>query len=72
MAVEEHERLARRLFDEVMTQGRYEALDELIHPGTVHLAREAITQIRSAFPDARVMVTNMVSDDDGVAGVLFG
>jgi predicted ester cyclase len=70
VAVEEHEKLARQLFGEVMSEGRFGALDEIVHPATVERAREAVAQMRSSFPDARVTVSEIVSGDDGVAALL--
>ena len=70
MELGERERLARRLFDDVMTGGRLEVLDEIVHPSTVQSARAAVSEMRTAFPDARVTVDQFVSDNVGVAALL--
>ncbi len=72
--------LTRRLYDEVMNQGNLDLIDELLHddfveheelPPEVPQGKEAprvmFTMMRSAFPDFRVDVEDMLSEGNKVA-----
>ena len=71
------ETVARRLYAEVWNEGRYEVADELIHPDFSYAARPdlrgpaaklaAIRMHRTAFPDARFTVEELIVVPDRVA-----
>lgn len=57
-----------RLIDEVMNQGRLEALDELYAPGLARAARRWIAPFRESFPDVRMEIVELVAEGDRVVG----
>jgi predicted ester cyclase len=65
---EENKALVRRLVDEVVNQGRLEVADELFTPEGAAVAREAFTGFRSAFPDWREDIVDLVAEGDKVVG----
>jgi predicted ester cyclase len=78
MSTESNKALVRRFVEEVQSQGRLEVLDELVAPTFVnHTAppgvppdREGIKQLtalfRTAFPDGRMIVEDMIAEGDRV------
>ncbi len=78
MSVETNKRLVRRVFEEAFNAGDLQVIDEAIAPGAVdhqhptepsfarHL-KEVVLAMRTAFPDLRFEVTEMIGEDDWVA-----
>ena len=74
--------LVRRFVAEVLNQGRFEALTELVHPdyryhgpdGSEIAGREGLRQLitgfRIAFPDLNARITTEIRDGDHVAATL--
>jgi predicted ester cyclase len=60
--------VVRRLIDEVINNGRLEAIDELFVPEKVAEARRWITPFRRSFPDVHMRVVSLVAEGDEVAG----
>src|SRR3954451_11790403 len=76
--VSENEGLARRFFEELWNGGELTVADELIaaehvhHVGDRELSgpegvRGAVTWLRTAFPDLRFEIDDLMSEDDRVA-----
>ncbi len=76
--VSENEGLARRFFEELWNEGELTVADELIaaehvhHVGGQELSgpegvRGAVTWLRTAFPDLRFEIDDLISDEDRVA-----
>jgi steroid delta-isomerase-like uncharacterized protein len=76
----DYKRIAERWFEEVLSEGKMEVIDELCSPdhvehnplpGTdpVGLAgiREGVTRVRAAFPDIEVTVEDIVVEGDQLA-----
>lgn len=82
MSIEQNKLVARRLFDEVYSQGHLARIDDLIAPDyRSHNplpgqppGREgfkyAISQVRTAFPDHQVVIEALVAEGDTVVGRL--
>lgn len=82
MSIERNMEAARRLFDEVISQGRFDVAGELIAPDCVDHnpgpgqgpGRDGVvsffSQVRQAFPDWRVEVRDLVAQDDRVVARL--
>jgi steroid delta-isomerase-like uncharacterized protein len=78
MSVEENKATAQRFFDEVVSQGKLEVVDQLCSPDLVDHetqpgmpdGREGVKQffaaIREAIPDMQAEVHDMVGEDDKV------
>jgi steroid delta-isomerase-like uncharacterized protein len=78
MSVEENKAMAQRFFDEVISQGKLEVVDELCSPDLVDHeqlpgmpeGREGVKQffagLREAIPDLQVDVHDMVGEGDKV------
>lgn len=58
--------LVRRLVDDVMHAGRLEVLDELCTSEMAPAARRLIEPFRTAFPDVRMEIVEMIAEDDTV------
>jgi steroid delta-isomerase-like uncharacterized protein len=80
MSVQENKALARRVFDEVWSQGKLDLADELLAPDFVGRpgglgepfkgpegAKEFIGRLREAFPDITFTVEEMIAEGDLVA-----
>ncbi len=65
---EENKAVVRRLVHEVINKGRLEVADELFTPEGVAGAREAFTNFRSAFPDWREDIVDLIAEGDKVVG----
>ena len=76
--VSENEGLARRFFEELWNGGELTVADELIAAEHVHhvggqelsgpeAVRGAVTWLRTAFPDLRFEIDDLMSDEDRVA-----
>jgi predicted ester cyclase len=74
----ENEDVARRFFDELWNQGRLRVAEELIAADHVHHVggdvlggpdgvKGAVTWLRTAFPDLRFEINDLISDRDLVA-----
>jgi predicted ester cyclase len=78
MSAEDNEAILRRIVDEVFNQGKLDAIDQFIAPGFVdHNPRQGqgpglagfkqgLTQLRTAFPDLRYIVEDVISQGDMV------
>jgi predicted ester cyclase len=58
--------LVRRLVDEVVNNGDFDALDELYTPVLAHAALRWIRPLRDAFPDVRMEIVQLVAEGDTV------
>jgi predicted ester cyclase len=58
--------LVRRLVDEVINQGDLGVVDELFAPELAALARQAFTAFRSAFPNWREEIVDLIAEEDKV------
>jgi steroid delta-isomerase-like uncharacterized protein len=80
MSVQENKALARRVFDEVWSQGKLDLADEILTPDFVGRpggmgepfkgpagAKEFIGRLREAFPDITFTVEDMIAEGDLVA-----
>jgi len=75
---ETHKRIARRVFDEVMNQGRLATIDELFAPTSItHQTpgpgepaasglRQLATSLRQSYPDLRFTVEDQIAEGDKV------
>ena len=59
--------LVRRIVDEVMNAGRLDVLAEIYTLETVAVARRWIRPFREGFPDVRMQIVTLVTEDDAVA-----
>jgi predicted ester cyclase len=66
MRTEANKQLVRRLVEEVVNQRNAEALDQLAQDQFAALARRWISPFRSAFPDFRMEIVQLVAEDDTV------
>jgi SnoaL-like polyketide cyclase len=57
----------RRLLDEVMVGGDFEALPELVAPEVVEPTRRRIKPFRRSLPDSHMEILTVVVDDENVA-----
>ena len=80
MSIENNKALARRFYDEVMSNGNLDLIDELVAQDFVEheafpglptagpeAARAALGLFAAAFPDLRVTVDDMIAEGDKVA-----
>ena len=58
--------MVRRLVDEVVSQRNAEPLEELAEERFADLARRWISPFRSAFPDFRMEIVQLIAEDDTV------
>ena len=58
----------RRLVDEVLNNGRLDAIDELYSPHLAEKARAWIAPFRASFPDVDMTVLDLVAEGDTVVG----
>ncbi len=76
---DQHKTMSRRVIEEVFSQGRYDALNEVIAPNFVshdpaipmegkgpNVVRGIAEMLRGAFPDLRMMVEDQVAERDRV------
>ncbi len=68
MDAEASKQLVRRLVDEVVNRRNIEPLDELAQGDFAELARRWISPFRSAFPDFRMEIVELVAENDTVVG----
>jgi predicted ester cyclase len=66
LGTEANKQLVRRLVDEVVNQRNPEPLDELAEGTFAKLARRWISPFRSAFPDFRMEIVELVAENDTV------
>lgn len=72
MSVDANKTIVRRLFEEVWTQGKLAVIDEISDAAHAAYERPAVTIWRTAFPDLRITVDDMIAEGDKVvAGVTF-
>jgi len=75
---ERNKQVVRLLYEEVFGRGRLHTADELVHPDAVDLhdaqdrrgperVKEVVTMLRSAFPDQRWDITELICEGDRVA-----
>ena len=81
MSVQENKALARRVFDEIWSEGRFDVAEDLLSPDFVarppsgmqeplqgpQAATEFIRRLRDGFPDIRFEVEDMIAEGDLVA-----
>lgn len=80
MSTEANKALLQRFYDEVLNQGKLDAIDELIAENVIEheqfgpgmpegraAARQIIAMFRSAFPDLHATLDDAVAEDDKVA-----
>jgi predicted ester cyclase len=67
-ALEENKALVRRLVDEVINEGDTDVIDELFAPELAPRMRRLFSSFRSAFPDWREEIVELVAEGDLVAG----
>jgi steroid delta-isomerase-like uncharacterized protein len=81
MSAEENKVIIQRFFDEVWNEGRLDRVDDLEHPNSMSHGYVAnpefgvglegtkrfVAAYRTAFPDIRVVIEDMVADGDKVA-----
>jgi predicted ester cyclase len=60
--------LVERLVGEVVNHGRVDLIDELFSPAMADTARDWFGAFRSAFPDVRMEVLELVEEGDRVVG----
>src|SRR5438105_4449419 len=65
MATEEPKAIIVRLYDEVMNQGKFALLDEVVAIANWEL-RRSIEQIRRTFPDLSVTIEESIGEGDKV------
>ncbi len=77
MALEDNKHVVRRFYEELLEEGNWALLEELIAPDAVHLApsrwppgREGFRQhmiwFRNAYPDMQVTVDDLIAEADRV------
>ncbi len=80
MSTEQNKAAARRICEEVFSQGNLDAIDELVAPDAVDHegfggldtqgaagARRLVAATRAAFPDLRVTIDDLIAEGDKVA-----
>ena len=77
---EENKAKFRRMIDEVFTKGNLAVIDELIDPNMIEHSptpgqepgleglKKLVTEFRTAFPDLRSTVEDLIAEGDKVAG----
>ncbi len=68
MSVEENKAMLRRLVDEGLNAGNMDVVDELFTPELAEQQKKGQTAYRSAFPDWREEVVDLVAEEDKVVG----
>jgi predicted ester cyclase len=68
MSAEENKAMLRRLVDEGLNAGNMDVVDELFTPELVEQQKKGFTAYRSAFPDWREEVVDLVAEEDKVVG----
>jgi predicted ester cyclase len=66
VAVEASKALVRRLVDEAVGEGNLDVLDELADGAFAEIARRWVRPFRSAFPDFRMEIVDLVAEDEKV------
>ena len=67
-ALEENKAMVRRLVDEVINDGDMDVVAELFAPELAPRIKRLFASFRSAFPDWREEIVELVAEDDRVAG----
>jgi steroid delta-isomerase-like uncharacterized protein len=62
----ENKTLLRRYYQEVLTQGNLNLIDELFVPELVEQFKQAVNMSRTAFPDLQVTVEDQIAEGDRV------
>ena len=65
---EENKAMVRRVVDEVINGGNMGVLDELFAPGLAEETKREFASFRSAFPDWREEIVELVAEGHTVAG----
>jgi predicted ester cyclase len=68
MPTEENKTVVRRMVDEVINEGNLDAADELFLPQLAAQAKQAFRSFRSAFPDWREDILELVAEGNRVVG----
>jgi predicted ester cyclase len=68
VSVEENKAMLRRLVDEGLNAGNMDVVDELFTPELAEQQKKGFTAYRSAFPDWREEVVDLVAEEDKVVG----
>ena len=67
MSAEENKAMVRRLLEAINT-GNMDVMDELFTPEVAGQAKQGFTAFRSAFPDWREEIVEVVAEEDKVVG----
>ncbi len=66
--LERNKAVVRRMVDEVLNEGRLDAIDELYAPALAAGARRWIAPFRASFPDMHMDVVDLIAEGDKVVG----
>ncbi|MCS6800588.1 MAG: ester cyclase [Chloroflexota bacterium] len=78
MSIEQNKMLVRRWIEEAVNQGKEEVLDEIIHPDMINHEgvtptggregfKETMAVFRTAIPDQRMEILDLIAEEDKVA-----
>jgi predicted ester cyclase len=67
VSAEENKAMLRRLVDEGLNAGNMDVVDELLTPELAEQQKKGFTAYRSAFPDWREEIVDVVAEEDTVA-----
>ena len=67
MSPDENVQVVRRMITEAFEGGNFAVIDELAEGPSAAEAREVVTMLRTAFPNVRATIDDMVAQDDKVA-----
>ncbi len=68
LELERNKAVVRRMVDEVLNEGRLDAIDELYAPALAAGARRWIAPFRASFPDMHMDVVDLIAEGDKVVG----
>ncbi len=68
LELEQNKAVVRRMVDEVLNEGRLDAIDELYAPALAAGARRWIAPFRASFPDMHMDVVDLIAEGDKVVG----
>ena len=76
-----HEEVMRRFIEEVINNGNFSVLSDLLHPNYVYRSpdqelhgpegiKDLFTAYRAAFPDLNIKIDDLVADGGGTGGTI--